>query len=625
MHPFDCTTVDDSTMATRVATQRTQSLMLLRRWCLLFDCILLLGAQYAVGVVESFSQGEPRPVTPLGSAASSLFAVLLKPTRQVTISVEEEQQLLHALEVAGYGHVSSCTTEEYSSARANQYCYELSKATGMLKLVATPALAATTSSSDAFDAPRWVPVVRGEENVLVANGWSFLDPDESEPMSAFDIDAANIEGLYRPKWGDDDLKSTCTPDDQELTMSSLGFDIAPMGKDDILAEASLLTQNEHSRGVLLDGKTDPPGAKITCNGFDFRGSAGQLNIASGLFVTAIGGLPLFASTDLSPTTGSSGWLSFSRPLAASHIHLIDPDKDSVDQRIEVVCAKSRTHLGHYFGPGEGYCINASALRFIPAEQSSEFATNVLPKGSVPISWRPLDSQRELSPSENLLRTIVEGHVNFDEVALGCGCFWHVEHALRRLPGIYTTRACYAGGNKDSPTYKDVCGGKSGHAEVVWIRYDPNVCPSNVLFDCFLAMHDPTKVRALGKHAHHTGQYRSCIFTTTPGTERIARDCLERCRLQLNKELSTDVRLMESNMGKLGERWCWEAEERHQRHDEIVKGRESGMNNDPPSTLSATQWLTLYGRRAPTILRSSETVPIGMESHPEDDGMARMMI
>lgn len=545
-----------------------------------------------------------------------------------SISLEEERSLLGALESAGYSNVSS-QREQSSIHQRETYCYELSRATGMLKLVSSPAAPEGMKSSEmsnnksgvSFEAPRWIPAVRGEENVLVANGWSFLDPDESEPISAFDIDAADAEGLYRPKWGND----SCASDDTSNTagsmdLSSLGFDISPMIKDDILAAAESLSQeNEYSRGVLLDGKTDPPNTKMTCNGYDFRGSAGQVDIQSGIFVTAIGGLPLFASTDFAPTTGSSGWLTFSRPLATSHALHIDPEKDAMDRRVEVVCARSKCHLGHYFGPGEGYCINASALRFIPAERYDD-VSYTLPIASRPTSWRPLDSHHDLTPSHRLLKTVLEKQCKFEEVALGCGCFWHVEHALRRLPGVYTTQACYAGGHKDAPTYQDVCGGNTEHAEVVLVTYDPDVCPSDVLLDCFLSMHDPTMVRAHGKRSKNTGQYRSCIFFTNVEIEQVARGCMERCEHQLGKELRTDIGLMEQTTGNSGHGWCWRAEDRHQRHDEIVKSKVNGGENNSLSTLTARKWLKEYGRRNKSIIGSAESL-----LHPDDDGMAMMMI
>mmetsp|Transcript_16381 Transcript_16381/g.34097 ORF Transcript_16381/g.34097 Transcript_16381/m.34097 type:complete len:566 (+) Transcript_16381:548-2245(+) len=565
----------------------------------------------------------------------------------------------------------------------------------MLKLISSVAVASTSANASTrnacFDPPRWVPMVRGEENVLVANGWSFLDPDESEPVSAFDIDDANAEAEYRPKWGTTQTINSNDNDNHDqartLQLSSLGYDTSPLNDKDILFEADSLlsTDNPYSRGVLLHGQTDPPNTKTTCNGFDFRGSAGQSDIPEGIFFAAIGGLPLFSSTDLSPKTASSGWLSFSRPLATSHVLRINPDESEdeqdsdsfrtgTDRRVEVVCGRTRCHLGHYFGPTEGYCINASALRFVPGNtgtvgstpptppSSSSSSSHSLPTASRPISWRPLDDHDLLSPSHRLLKTVLEKHGNscFQEVALGCGCFWHVEHALRRLPGVRSTTACYAGGDdnpsshsRSPPTYEEVSAGGTGHAEVVSVVYDPGVCPSNVLFDCFLAMHDPTKVRAHGKHALKTGQYRSCIFVTTLELERIAKLCSEQCRQQLGKELSTEIRLMEQHQqhqrqrqqqqqhfngvetgtGEFGEGWCWRAEDRHQRHDDRIKGKWNGggSNNNSSSNLSstttsittATEWLSEYGRRTPSIIGGF--VSLERSLHPDDDGMASMMI
>eukprot|EP00537_Pseudo-nitzschia_pungens_P007613 CAMPEP_0172360168 /NCGR_PEP_ID=MMETSP1060-20121228/4244_1 /TAXON_ID=37318 /ORGANISM="Pseudo-nitzschia pungens, Strain cf. cingulata" /LENGTH=678 /DNA_ID=CAMNT_0013082085 /DNA_START=59 /DNA_END=2095 /DNA_ORIENTATION=- len=575
--------------------------------------------------------------------------LLLRSSRSTGKSSDEERSLLHALESAGYCHVAIAPSVPVPvpvpADSTAYYCYELSRATGMLKLISSP-----PKSSGEFVAPRWVPMVRGEENVLVANGWSFLDPDESEPMSAFDIDDANAEAEYRPKWGTNDNRPDASSNQDDagvLQLSSLGYDLSPLTQEDILLEGDSLSSNPYSRGVLLNGETDPPNTKLTSNGFDFRGSAGQSDISAGIFFTAIGGLPLFSSTDLSPTTGSSDWLSFSRPLAKSHVVHVEPEQDSMDRRIEVVCARTRCHLGHFFGPAEGYyCINASALNFVPS--STEVSTSSrypLSVASRPISWRPLDDpdEDELPPAHRLLKAVIEQHGNFERVALGCGCFWHVEFALRRLPGVRSTMACYAGGHKTSPTYKDVSKGETGHAEVVSVVYDPEVCPNTVVFDCFLAMHDPTKVRAHGKHALNTGQYRSCIFLSSVALEQTARECLNQCREQLGKELGTDIRLMgqrqsgqQFSSSDFAEEfggtgcwcWCWRAEDRHQRHDERIKGKLGKLKgftttNRSSITLSASKWLDEYGRRTPSILGGSTDLERSL--HPDDDGMAMMMI
>ena len=330
------------------------------------------------------------------------------------VSLEEERIFLNALESAGYSNVVSeqqkinhndDDDDDDDDGDNDVYYYEFSKATGMLKLILS-----SPAQEGRSDAPRWVPVVRGEENVLVANGWSFLDPDDEndEPMMSLDGETT----VYRPKWGisDNDNNNNVL---YATNLSPLGYDISSLTKDQILTEAEYLSQeNNYSRGVLLDGKTDPPNTKTTCNGYDFRGSAGQADIPSGIFLTAIGGLPLFASTDLAPTTSSSGWLSFSRPLDISHVIRIDPEHKSTDRRIEVFCARSKLHLGHYFGPSEGYCINTSALRFIPVQSKDNddllIPSYVLPAASLPISGDLLTkSHCELIPSHRILKTILE--------------------------------------------------------------------------------------------------------------------------------------------------------------------------------------------------------------------------
>ena len=628
---------------------------------------------------------ESNPMEPDGQCPRAVLLVGSFSQSTEADEDEEQQRWLHALKAAGYADavISASRSSSNSSSNNNNgvYFYEISRATGMLKLVSSSAssmlslqqqVGGTDSNIDGFEPPRWIPMVRGEEKVLVENGWSFLDPDESEPLSSFDIDDANVEGEYRPKWRKDNEKiDACgvPTDDADaattpLHLSPLGYDISPLSEEEILIQAESLSENNvHSRGVLLYGETEPPHTKTTCNGFDFAGPSGQLDIPRGIFFTAIGDLPLFSSTDLSPTTGSSGWLSFSRPLEASHVQHISPDDEQKqndyasssltmkDQRIEVVCARSGCHLGHYFGPTEGYCINASALRFIPGDDPREDNKICLSVSYMPISWRPLDEglpqslQQQLPlPSHRLLRKVLETHGRFERVALGCGCFWHVEGALRQLHGVVETEACYAGGYTLSPSYEAVCGGTTGHAEVVSVVYDPEICERDVLFDCFLAMHDPTMVRAHGKHAKHTGQYRSCIFVETAATEKAAEDCLEICKQQLGRDLRTEIRRMDDRSSDhhhqqqqstvaattraFGEGWCWRAEDIHQRREERVRrGRQNVRPKIPPpaitTALSAVEWLEVYGRRSPSIVGSSTSIEASL--HPEDDGLAMMMI
>ncbi len=101
-----------------------------------------------------------------------------------------------------------------------------------------------------------------------------------------------------------------------------------------------------------------------------------------------------------------------------------------------------------------------------------------------------------------------------EVAVfGGGCFWCTEAVFRELRGVVAVAPGYAGGTTPNPTYDEVCGGETGHAEVIRIEYDPAQVSYRTLLTVFFATHDPTTVNRQGPD---TGtQYRSTIFTTTP--------------------------------------------------------------------------------------------------------------
>jgi len=101
-----------------------------------------------------------------------------------------------------------------------------------------------------------------------------------------------------------------------------------------------------------------------------------------------------------------------------------------------------------------------------------------------------------------------------------GCFWGVEAAFSRVPGVTEAVSGYSGGRTENPTYKDVCTDETGHAEVVQVTYDPAKVSFEKLLEVFWTMHDPTQVNRQGPD--FGSQYRTAIFFHTPEQEAIAK-------------------------------------------------------------------------------------------------------
>lgn len=114
--------------------------------------------------------------------------------------------------------------------------------------------------------------------------------------------------------------------------------------------------------------------------------------------------------------------------------------------------------------------------------------------------------------------------NTNTAILGGGCFWCLEAAFKRVPGVIAVKSGYCGGNTETPNYKEVCNGDTAHAEVVQIEFDADKLSFNELLQCFFAMHDPTQLNRQGNDVGT--QYRSVIFPQNDEQQLIASTFLQ---------------------------------------------------------------------------------------------------
>ena len=111
----------------------------------------------------------------------------------------------------------------------------------------------------------------------------------------------------------------------------------------------------------------------------------------------------------------------------------------------------------------------------------------------------------------------------ETAVFGGGCFWCLEAVFQRLPGVKSVESGYAGGRVENPTYKQVCSGNTGHAEVVRVSFDPGQISYRDLLDVFFAIHDPT---TLNRQGNDLGtQYRSVIFYNSDEQRREAEQAI----------------------------------------------------------------------------------------------------
>jgi peptide-methionine (S)-S-oxide reductase len=146
----------------------------------------------------------------------------------------------------------------------------------------------------------------------------------------------------------------------------------------------------------------------------------------------------------------------------------------------------------------------------------------------------------------------------EKALFAAGCFWGVEAAFRRVDGVVATTVGYSGGTTQSPTYEQVCSGRTGHAEAVEVIYDPSRVTYDELLEVFWESHDPTTLNRQGPDVG--AQYRSAIFYLNPRQETAARESKETLNAggRFKRPIVTEVTAAST---------FWPAEDYHQQYFE----------------------------------------------------------
>ncbi|HUY11765.1 MAG TPA: peptide-methionine (S)-S-oxide reductase MsrA [Candidatus Dormibacteraeota bacterium] len=144
----------------------------------------------------------------------------------------------------------------------------------------------------------------------------------------------------------------------------------------------------------------------------------------------------------------------------------------------------------------------------------------------------------------------------EKAIFAAGCFWGVEAGFLQVPGVLDVTSGYTGGKTENPSYREVCGHGTGHAEAVEVTFDPEKVSYDALVAYFWRMHDPTQVNRQGPDIG--SQYRSAIFVLSPEQRRIAEASKDAAQASFAKPIATEI---------VDATKFWPAEAYHQRYFE----------------------------------------------------------
>ncbi len=245
-----------------------------------------------------------------------------------------------------------------------------------------------------------------------------------------------------------------------LTMSTQSFSQEKLPYNALSRQEALVIDNKGTEAPFTGKYTDYSG--------------------KGTYVCRKCGSALYYSS--SKFKSDCGWPSFDDEIKGAVNRFPDPD----GTRTEIECANCGAHLGHVF-TGERlttknvrHCVNSVSLDFVPS-------------------------------------LIEPGR--YGTAIFAGGCFWGVEYFLQKSPGVISVTSGFTGGRAINPSYKEVCTGRTGHAEAVKIIYDPDKTSYDKLLKLFLEIHDPTQIGGQGPDLGD--QYRSEIFYLNDEQKKIA--------------------------------------------------------------------------------------------------------